>query len=222
MNQPMGQARKFLFDVSFDQPDPPEGAARPAEPVFSQADLDTARSEGTALGRSTALAEAAVTTEARIAASFQSLQHGIEQLNAAHDQMCRATEQAAIELMREVLRRAVPALCRKEAFSELEALVTRCFSEAFTEPRLVLRVHDALFDAMQSRIGPLTQTTGFTGKVVLLADETLSLEGGRIEWADGGAERDPLRLMSEIDAALARTLAAPAETRRPLEENTHG
>ncbi len=57
---------------------------------------------------------------------------------------------------------------------------------------------------------------------MLLADEALSLEGGRIEWADGGAERDPHRLMNEIDAALARILAAPAETLRPLEETTHG
>jgi flagellar assembly protein FliH len=218
----MGQARKFLFDVSFDQPEPPEGAPRPAEPVFSQADLDAARGEGFALGRAAALAEAAAATEARIAAALEALQRGIEQLNAAREEMCRATERAALELMREVLRQAVPALCRKEAFSELEALVARCFAEAFTEPRLVLRVNDALFDAMQSRIGTLSQTTGFTGKVVLLADETLSLEGGRIEWADGGAERDPLRLMTEIDAALARTLAAPAETRRPLEENTNG
>jgi flagellar assembly protein FliH len=218
----MGQARKFLFDVSFDLPDPPDGAPRPAEPVFSQADLDAARGEGFALGRTAALAEADAAMEARIAGALEALQKGIEQLNSAHDEVCRATERAALELVREVLRQAVPALCRKEAFSELEALVARCFAEAFTEPRMVLRVNDALFDAMQSRIGALTQTTGFTGKVVLLADETLSLEGGRIEWADGGAERDPLRMMTEIEAALARTLAAPSETRRPIQETTHG
>jgi flagellar assembly protein FliH len=218
----MGQARKFLFDVSFDLPDPPDGAPRPAEPVFSQAELDAARGEGYALGRTAALAEAAAATEARMAEALEALRHGIEQLSAAHDEMCRATERAALELVREVLRQAVPALCRKEAFPELEALVARCFAEALTEPRVVIRVNDALFDMMQSRIGALSQTNGFTGKVVLLADETLSLVGGRIEWADGGAERDPLRLMNEIDASLARTLAAPAETRRPLEETTNG
>ena len=35
----MGQARKFLFDVSFDQPDPsPDAGGRPVEPTFSQTD----------------------------------------------------------------------------------------------------------------------------------------------------------------------------------------
>jgi flagellar assembly protein FliH len=219
----MGQARKFLFDVSFDNPESPaDDARRPVEPTFSQAELDAARGEGFSLGRTAALAEASAATEAKIAESCQALKNGIERLFAERDEIHHEAERAAIALMREVLRQAVPALCRKEAFAELEALVARCLAESLSEPRMVVRVNDALFDAMQKRLGALSQTNGFAGKIVLLADDSLSPDGGRIEWADGGAERDPQRMITEIDAALGRVLAATPEPPRPFEEIING
>jgi len=218
----MGQARKFLFDVSFDQPDAASDAARrPAEPTFSRADLDAAREDGFNQGRNEALAEAAFAADARIADALGAIQQGIDQLAADHRELSQATERAAVSLVREILRQAVPALCRREAFAELEALVARCLAEALTEPRLVLRVNDGVFDQMQERIAAVSQANGFAGKIVLLADDTLGLTDGRIEWADGGAERDPNRLMGEIDAALTRMLASRDACPSP-EETANG
>ena len=58
----------------------------------------------------------------------------------------------------------------------------------------MLRVNDALFDALQRRLAAIAQANGYAGKIVLLADDALAPGDGRIEWADGGAERDTRRL----------------------------
>src|SRR3546814_7302027 len=52
--------------------------------------------------------------------------------------------------------------------------------------------------------------SGFEGKLVFLADERLKTGDLRVEWADGGAERNQKALWQEIDAVIARVLAPTA------------
>ncbi len=118
-----------------------------------------------------------------------------------------------------MLQKAVPALCRKDPAAEIEALVVRCLSEALDEPRIVLRVGDAVFDAIQSRLATMTEANGYAGKLVLIADPALADGDVRVEWADGGAERDTRRLMAEIDAILSRNIDAPPAAPLPPKEN---
>jgi flagellar assembly protein FliH len=216
----MASPQKFLFDVSFDSPAPLAGLEAQAA-RFTRADLDAAHAAGREAGREAALAAAAEATEARIAAALDAIDRGIAALNEAHAALAHEAQCQAVALLRAVLQRAVPALCRKDPLAELEAMVTDCLGELLDEPRLVLRVSDALFDAVQQRISGLAQTAGYAGKIVLLADAALADGDGRIEWADGGAERDTRRIAEDVDAFLARALAAPAP-RPPAEEILHG
>ncbi|HXQ51565.1 MAG TPA: flagellar assembly protein FliH [Stellaceae bacterium] len=220
----MRSPRKYLFDVSFDEPDPPvpAGTRRAPDPVFTRADLDAARAESFAQGHVAALAEAARSGEARATDALTALERDAAALIEARDAIARDAERDAVALLRTVLGKAVPALCRKEPLAEIEALVVRCLGETLDEPRLVLRVNDALFDALQPRLAAIAQANGYAGKIVLLADAALAPGDGRVEWADGGAERDTCRLMAEIDAILTRILDTPTAGPRPSEENLNG
>jgi flagellar assembly protein FliH len=220
----MRSPQKYLFDVSFDEPDPPvPGAGRHApEPVFTRADLDAAQAEGFVQGRGAALAEAARSGEARAATALEALERNVAVLLEARAAIAREAVRDAVALLRAVLGKAVPALCRKDPLAEIEALVVRCLGETLDEPRLVLRVNDALFDALQSRLAGLAQAQGFAGKLVLLADAALGPDEGRVEWADGGAERDTRRLLAETDAVLSRILDTPPPAGPSLsEEKSH-
>jgi flagellar assembly protein FliH len=48
---------------------------------------------------------------------------------------------------------------------------------------------------------------GFDGKLVLLGDDEMALTDCRVDWPDGGTERNLDRLWRDIDDAIARTLA---------------
>jgi flagellar assembly protein FliH len=225
----MAAPHKFLFDRSFDQPDPlPRPSLRQAappaaapEPSFSRDELEAARREGYEVGRKAALAEAMQSIEERAAAILKSLADGLEALLTGRERDTQETQRLSLEAMRVIAQKAVPALCRKEPLVEIESLVTDCLREAFDEPRIVLRVADPLFDVVQRRLGALTTSAGFAGKVVLLADETLGPGDARVEWAEGGAERDTRRLIGEIDGALARALEAVSARPTPSLEGNH-
>ena len=49
-------AHKFLFETSFDAPEPPKVAPEPPPPSFSEAEIDAARAAGMDAGRAAASA----------------------------------------------------------------------------------------------------------------------------------------------------------------------
>lgn len=205
----MGLSRKFLFDVSFDEPDPPPQpeAGVEAEAAFVRADIDAARMQGYAEGREAALVEAAEAAAARSARALDTIAGAIARLFDAQRESAAAVERNAVELVRAVLQKAVPALCRRQPLAEFEGLIAECLGEALDEPRLVLRVADSNFDAIETRLGPMAKAAGYSGKLVLIADAALADGDGRIEWADGGAERNVTRLLADLDAMFARILS---------------
>lgn len=212
----MTSSKKFLFDTSFDPPDVLTRTAtairRPAEPTFSRADLDAAHAAGLAEGRAAAFAEAADSSEQRAAAALDLIASQVRELVASRSTLSIKVQRDALAVIRTVIRKIVPALCRKDPLAEIDELVTRVLRDAMDEPRLVLRVCDDLFDPVQQRLAPLAEACGFSGKLVLLADSALADGDCHIEWADGGIERNSQCLLHDIDAALARLDPAPAGT----------
>jgi flagellar assembly protein FliH len=59
---------------------------------------------------------------------------------------------------------------------------------------------------LSEKIDTIATRRGFAGKVVLLAETSVAPGDCRIEWADGGVERDSARLWRDIDLAVARLL----------------
>lgn len=220
----MGAPHKYLFDTSFDLPDRPQKPAaappRPVEPTFSRADLEAARASAHAEGRAEALAEAARTMEQHTADALATIARELGALAARSEQLAGDLQRQAAAAIRAVVRKAVPALCRRDPLSEVEALLVECLREALDEPRIVLRVAPESFEPVQRGLASLTADSAYGGKVVLLADEGIASGDCRIEWADGGAERNTGRLLADIDAALARLDSIPARTPPAPEETS--
>jgi flagellar assembly protein FliH len=216
----MAATQKFLFDVSFDAPDlsaasSPALRKAPQEPTFTRAELEAARLKATAEGHAAGLAEANAAIEQRAAAALAALANGVAALTAARATLAAEMQARAAAVIRAIAQKVAPVLCRREPLAEIEALLRDCLGEQRDEPRIVLRVADALFEPMQRRLDDLAAAEGFAGKLVLLADPAMGPGDCRVEWADGGAERNIRRLLTDIDAALAR-FAAPTRS----EENS--
>lgn len=210
----MATAQKYLFDVSFDAPTRPVVAAAPPpppEPTFSRAELAAAeakaREEGHAAGRAEAVSE----HEEQVGKTLGAINDSLAALFAAKDTMTRDGERETVELTRSIIGKLFPALQKCDGLAEVVALVGACLRESVNEPRLVVRVPDALFERAQQHLTPMTSATGFPGKLIILADEALAGSDCRVEWADGGAERDLTRTWRDIEAAMIRAVDRPAE-----------
>jgi flagellar assembly protein FliH len=204
-------ARKFLFDVSFDGPpeepvEAPVPDAPPPPASITQAELESAREAAFAAGRAAGIEEAEARQNAFLAAAMDRIAAAAGTLLQHRIAAVAEIEANAIDLVLILARKIAPELGRRCAFEELTAVVRNCLEEACDEPRLVVRVPDALFDAAKDKLTQLATTAGYPGKLVILADPELGPEDGKVEWADGGAERDMTRLWAEIDAAAKRAV----------------
>lgn len=196
----MAEARKFLFETSFDRD---SGRA-----VLSQAEI-AAANERAALcekGRQQGLAEARATIEQLVADAMANIAAGLEILHRDRTEIRRDASVAAIEIALALVRKLLPELTAGNAFAEIKSLIGECLAGLVAEPHAVIRVHESLLDPLRQTLDSIAQSAGFSGDLVLLADPSLGVADCRIEWADGGAEREVATLQREVDGAARRVL----------------
>jgi len=205
----MGMPKRYLFDVSFDQVGPDTAAAEPAE-TFGRDDIDAARQTAFAEGKESGAAEIRAAAENKAATALEAIASALPALIAAQDARSTEIERRAIEAVRTVVAKALPAYAAREPLAEIEALAGKYLIEALDEPRVVMRVSNEAYEPVREKIDSIAAASGYGGRIVLLADDELSGGDARIEWADGGAERRLADQLSEVDSALARVAESSA------------
>jgi flagellar assembly protein FliH len=207
---------KFLFEEEFTgavgedgQPAPVVVRRKPKH--FSEAEVDIFKKNafeegklaGYEQGKAEALSDAASLTAQALAAIGATLPEAVE---AAH----RAREEAAagaVTAMGAIARKLLPAMADQRAIEEIEALARDCLSRLAEEPRIVVKVAPDLAEAVRAKLETLGTQYGFAGRLVVMPDPGLPITDTRIEWADGGAERNVADIWKEIEDAIERYLA---------------
>ncbi len=238
----MNKREKFLFDTSFDAERSEKAkaaaaaqaaAAEPPAPTFSEEELEAARQGAFAEGKAAGLAEAEASQAKRLAVAVEGMPQLFDRLALDFAEEADERRRETLEAALTVVRKLFPELARVSGLDEIVAVVAACLERLRDEPRLVIRCADEDLDPLKEKIEQSAARSGFEGKLVFLADERLAPGDLRIEWADGGAERDQAALWKEIDSVIARALSpvaqgdaaakatpagAAAEARKPKQE----
>ena len=217
----MTRTQKFLFDADFDRETAEHN--RPAKkekaPSFTEAELAAAEQRGFDAGRNSGLQEARQSTEERIAGSLDTLARKLSDLNMEVTRSQSQHQRDILEIACHALGKLFPALAQQGALREAERVIESCLTRLRSEPRIVLRSADDLHDLLRDRMEELANRAGFEGRIVLLTEEDMGPSDLRIEWADGGAERDTAGLWAEIEEIVARSLGGPETSPEPA---SHG
>ncbi|MCG8695554.1 MAG: hypothetical protein MI806_30460 [Minwuiales bacterium] len=201
----MNDAAKFTFDEDFD--DSPERlAARRAKEAsrYSEEELEAARQAAMAEGKAAGVAEARQQIEETIGRALEGIAGSLSDFTALHNTAQAAQRAEAVSLAHLIATKLAPSLMARQPLAEIEALVSECLSELLDEPRIVVRSAEALIGGLTERLDGIAQRAGFPGQIVLLPDDALVGDACRVEWADGGAERDPVQIAKSIEAAVQR------------------
>jgi flagellar assembly protein FliH len=226
----MAVVRKFLFDNDFGEaPQSTVGGARakggpggahggasssPAvqpPPVFTEAEMhpacDTARRQGEEAGAVRGRNEAVAAFDKQVAGALSTI---AQQTTAIATGI--AAEAAAagksVDLALAIVRKLHPALVERQGLAEIEMVLGQCLESLKQEPRLVAYVHGSRLDALQERLAQLSASSGFDGRVVLIGNDEMGESDCRVEWADGGVEREAGRIWRAIEEVLAGYVAA--------------
>lgn len=228
----MTTVRKFTFDVSFDdlapdsdsadraaQPAPepePEPADAPEsegdaeddtpQPAYTEEDIELAREEGYVAGHTAALDEVAVKNEQALIEAVQRCAAGLEALAPAIERGTEEVSELAAHVAVDVCRKLLPHCAEDYAAGEIIALVRALLPNLVGQPRLLVKVAPALVEPVRRTLVDLPAHTGFEGRILVVEDPALNGSDVRVEWPDGGAERNTTRLWDEIDALIERNI----------------
>jgi flagellar assembly protein FliH len=197
-------AVKYTFDNQF-----AASSSRIPGPVSNNTRLDAkavekltgeAFANGMATGRDQAMAE----TAHKISECLNQISGHLHRL-AGQEQTRRQDSKRDIAKLAHIIgAKLASTLVGQRPLAELEALVADCFETCQQEPKLLIRVNDALIEPMTQKIDEMKQQMHFEGQITLLGDAGIQPGDGRIEWNDGGAERNGTALNEVIENIIER------------------
>ena len=203
---------RYLFDVDFDaipkKPAKPSAAELQAKaaPTFSEEDLKRECSKAREEGRQAGLAQSNAGFEHRIAEILTSIDARFSSLDAAQRKTNERIAQSAISVAAAIAGRIAPEYARENGLAEIEAFVAQCLSNLFGDIEIAIRVPDALAAALAERLPPVARRHGLDNGIRIIADPDMPPADCRIDWSDGGAERNGASLLASIDAIVEKFL----------------
>ncbi len=171
--------------------------------LVAQARQD-AYAEGLADGERNATSMAAQT----LAAAAGTLATQTAAMSAALDDATALAQQEAITLAASIGRKLALHLLARFPTAELDSLIAECMQSLGGVPHLVVRCHPAIADGIRDIATAHMQTSGFSGRLVVMGDPDLRMGDGKLEWVDGGLVRDIGAVSKDIDRKIAAYLAA--------------
>ena len=220
----MSAATKFMFDTDFAAIE-----RKTAEPTVTlvehAAQLAAAEAAAHQRGYAAAQTDAQVEADRRLAAAIDRIADGVAAADTALRGIETRLECEAVEVAVAVARKLAPALIAREPFAEIGALASACFKELISSPHIAVRVNDALYAAAKEKLGDIARARSFEGRLVVLAEPDIAPGDCRIEWADGGINRDSAATEAAIDEAVTRYVSARgygATAREPLHAPNFG
>jgi len=200
---------KFNFDNVFGAKGGPsqttaQAAAPRARSSYSVDEVEAIRKESLLQGKNDTEALSAALRAQALNAVAQNLTAVIGQVDGAIAAMRQQSAQLALEVGRKLAESTLAAYPVKE----VEALVADCLHKLHNEPRLVVRASSACADALRADIDNMCAQHGFAGRVIVIAEQSLAGADCRVEWADGGIERDLAATFASIEQSAERWRAS--------------
>jgi len=217
----MAALKKYMFDLDFDAlPDeapPPEPVAVPVEgeemgeapppATFSEFEMDEAKRQAFAEGHDAGVAEAAEVTERIHVQALTALSAGFASVLAAQKESLDALRREALQLAQAIVKKLHPEMARRHGAEEIAGVIHECLMQVDEAARLTVRVNPDLLEAVRVEAVRVSEEAEFDGKMQFVADAKLAIGDCRVEWGNGGADRDQALLWADIDAIVARAMA---------------
>ncbi len=219
MAQPL---KKYMFDLDFGSMEPvapvaPVEAAVAAEgemlpedapppPTFSEFEMDEARRIAFAEGHDAGVAEAAEVTERRQAEALSLLAAGFAQMQADQKNGIESVRQDATQLALSIVKKMLPAMAQRYGVDEIAGVIHECLMQIDDAQRLTVRAHPDLLEGVKAEAARVAEEAEFEGKIIYTADPKLALGDCRVEWGNGGGDRDQATLWADIEIIVTRAL----------------
>jgi flagellar assembly protein FliH len=202
----MAAPAKFLFDVDFSAPD--RSRERAATPAEIAARVAQAEAQAYRTGFDAGQRESHAESERRVAASFQQIGNSIAAIAAQFAEIESRLQTEAVDVAIATARKLSGALVEAEPLAEITELVSDCFKHLVSTPHLVIRINDGLYEQACDTFERMAKQSGFSGRLIVLAEPEIAGGDCKIEWADGGVVREAAAIDAKISELVERYIAS--------------
>ncbi|MBR2033315.1 MAG: hypothetical protein IKA03_01440 [Alphaproteobacteria bacterium] len=174
---------------------------------YSQEDMDIAINEAETRGRELGYSEGFAASSTENQKMQQSLLENIDSKLATlisnnYNNMVTA-EETAIKVALEAIRKVLPSLEQDVAKKELVAFLGDNFSKFKNESSLSFSFHPQMIAEIAPQLSKLAEKHDFEGKISVHKDIDLGLSDCRIEWKNGGVERNTTKVLNKIEELIS-------------------
>ncbi|MEH6527319.1 MAG: hypothetical protein V7723_14705 [Sneathiella sp.] len=217
----MNTSTRFLFDREFSDSDgPANGAQKVSEgtAVYTEQDLTEQKLEAFEEGVKSGQSQAMQTLENSLASSLETVAMQLQQLMTIQGSQLHAIKRDAASLALAAAGKLAPALIQHSPNSEVEKILKDCLSELPEEPRIVVRASEQTCDFLKGKVDAMSAQTGFQGNIILLPEDAMQPSECRVEWADGGVERNIRDTENRLDAIISEFVRGKTGTGNLVDE----
>jgi flagellar assembly protein FliH len=199
----MKPAAKFLFEEDF---------ATGEKPTITLVEAERRRKDAESVayrnGFSAGQAQAQNEASERIAAALAVVADGLSRIVRAMSEIEARLETEAVDVAVAVGEKLAAALIEREPVAEIAALAATCFRQLVATPHVAVRIGPDIYDETKHKLEEIARLNGFEGRLTVLADSNLLAGDCRIEWAEGGVDRDRAAASAAIEDVVNRYVGA--------------
>lgn len=204
--------QKFAFDLDL-------GRTNERTQTLGESQLNAllkqAEKKGYAKGVTDGENSAANRAAAALSTAAQKLAAKTIAIATASDELQKITLCAATDLGVSVGKKLAANLIARAPIEEIRALIGECLGSLDNVPHLVIRCHPDLAETVENETKVQMQTSGFTGRLIIMGEPDILLGDARLEWVDGGLVRDLSAMSDQIDERVKTFISANCPNQIP-------
>lgn len=152
--------------------------------------LEEGRQVGMEEGRQSAWKEAMESIQKQNSDTLISIDASLKKLFESVEQNGQAAFSTALEFALAVCKKALPALNEINALTEIRSLLEKNLHFLKDEQRISLHLNPASAEQIKPALTDLVKKESYHGKIAVVRDESLPVGDCRIEWKNGGLEKN--------------------------------
>ena len=202
----MATAAKYMFDEDF------AGGAKPKTMTMVEFERRQADAESQAhrKGFDAGQAQARTETNEKISKTMTRIADDMDRIHCGLTAIEARLETEAVQVAVAVASKLAPDLIAREPFAEISALAAEAFRQLVTTPQIAVHIGAGIYEPAKEKLEEIARTRGFEGRLTILSDDTMAPGDCRIEWTDGGINRDRASTVAAIEEMVTRYVAARA------------
>ena len=194
--------RKFLFDRSFDDAAVVHRAPERKPILMKPEQIEGLKKEGYDAGYQAGLEAVHASQEKRNGEFLQVIDNRLANLIEEAARLQQEMQMQARLLAMAAAKKVLPTFTERNGTAEIETMIADALRDMAREPRLVVRIHESQFDMINEKVQAMATQRAYAGKVIVVADAETQPGDCRVEWADGGIERNTQATWQAIENVI--------------------